>query len=258
MKKNWFLLLACLLCMFSCEEDSNGGDVYKGDYNIIYDAATLEGMDFSASSAKDHSKHELTVTSYPDIDYLKVQFVYSNLAPESTELHKAFTEYCSERTAFIQEAYYRYKQETGNVNYEMPYLFSAYVDGIVKITSDKTLFGKQPGENLIAYFDVVSKPACVVCGRETPRLLYGFQDAKPQCFADYCVKDAWFQPDYKIRLSQIPDEKYEDVTLTISFPVSREYLKDYVKDRLKGGYADIKVVNEVLTSSCKLHFVQTK
>ena len=121
-----------------------------------------------------------------------------------------------------------------------PMFLTGYVNGDVTIYCDKPLFSQQPGTDLGKFFKISSGLDCLPIGREEPTMLFKFGEEMPQRMSDFLQKDTWLGHHYMIELLEEPDEKYDEITFTLSFPITIERTGEYLSNIKKGNEAEIK------------------
>ncbi len=163
------------------------------------------------------------------------------------ELEKA---YDKEKSSFILDAYKEYQQQPVG----WPNLFTAYVNGDVSITCDKTLYGEAPGTNLSKYFSVIYESKCIPVGVENPKLLYNFGEELPTNMANLFVKESWLQPKYFLQFNCQPSEKYEELTFHLTMPILIEHSRAYAVAQYKGAHLASKYTESVFESDCLIKF----
>jgi hypothetical protein len=166
-------------------------------------------------------------------------------------IHDLEKDYWNEKTEFFQEAY---KEQAYDSPLFWPHLFTAYVDDGTTITCDKKLFNKEPGEDLSQYFRAYGASYCQPMGRENPYLLFGFSEERTMNMTDYFRKDAWLQRDYILSFREEPQEKYDELTFTLTVPLERELVIESMANRYFGKGDAIVTSNDVYTGTCTLHF----
>jgi len=162
-------------------------------------------------------------------------------------------EYEKGKSAFILEDYRDY-EKTNNVECEWPNFYTAYINGDVSITCDRTLYGESPGTSLNKHLRVDPRNGCLPVGVENPRLLYGFGDEIPARMDSLLVKEAWLQYQYWLTFIGQPAEKYDSLTLFLSFPLKMEHLRDYAVAKYKGRQQPPRYTEAVFKSRCPIKF----
>ena len=259
MRKYYYLLFAVLsaLCILSCsEEEEDNGLVppYPGPLlTHVYDGGvineiSIEGHSTSYDGVYINENHVIHYKSYSAL-YIAVDVGGYNL--KEIEDNK----YAKERTSFILEPYMQYLDgaEWYKKEKSWPDPFTAFINGQVKITCDKVLFGEAPGTVLNKHFKVNGK-SCMAVGIEHPYLLYGYNDQMPTAVDDYFVKDSWLTTRYSLRFNDIPSEKYDEMKIFVTMPILKEHTNEYLKAKANGEDATLRYTEEVFTASCNLKF----
>jgi hypothetical protein len=161
-------------------------------------------------------------------------------------------EYYIEKSSFIYEDFKRYNEGSRQAGW--PSYFTAYINGEVTITCDKTLYGEQPGTNLSSHFYIYASSECMPVGVEEPKLLYHFGEEIPTTMSDFFVEGSWFQYLYILSLIGEPDERYEELTLSITIPLTVEHVRDYVAAKYKGANIEPILTKSVFESDCLIKF----
>lgn len=269
-----FIFLSICLCAIcqSCQNDNfeASTDVIKDEINADPEGLLLNGGEISDISLYCIENNKSMIGEqwyeyYPKIktvqDYnsFKLYLILNRNAPiytssdkeEMATIGKIETEYQKERATFIVESYNEHRQKYDT---EWPVLFTAFINGDLSITCDKIIFGEEPGTNLISYFSVFSQSPCVPIGVENPRFLYDFGEDKPTEAAKLFVKETWLQPEYLLEFSKQPDEKYEELTLFISLPMTIEHTRDIAVSKYKGIELNQNYSEAVFSSKCPIKF----
>jgi hypothetical protein len=270
------ILLSICLCIFcqSCQDDdveANTDEVKSGlyldSYGKLIDGGQISDVNLYCIENHRTTIGELWYEYYPrvktvqDYNSFKLCLMLDRDAPvytssdkeEMFSIYKIEAEYQRERSKFIMESYdkYKYSQKT---DVEWPDLFTAFINGDLSITCDKIIFGEQPGTNLISYFSVLYESPCVPIGIENPKFLYDFGDDKPTEAANLFINGTWLQTKYYLEFSKEPDEKYEELTLSISLPMTIEHTRDIAVAKYKGLELNQSYSEAVFSSKCKIKF----
>lgn len=129
---------------------------------------------------------------------------------------------------------------------------TAFHTGGASITANKTLFGKEPGTNLIEHFMVEGPNFCLPKGTlKDFGFVFWYDEAPVSMRAqDFFAKGTWLQKSHALWFADIPEEKYEYVTLTINLPVTCQYLRRYFFE----GLNEIPMEEKTFTFRCTIHF----
>lgn len=184
--------------------------------------------------------------------YSQVRFyiVPRTSSQHSTSLNvvNAMIDYYVTRSSFIIE---EYNNLLDKGEYGYPCFYSAYINGEVTLTCDKTLFGKEPGVNLSPHFKAWVASTCMPVGRnDDAYLLYGFDDEMPISMDDVFVMDAWMFAEYCITFLDTPEERYDELTFQFTFPLSREHVEVTMLARENGINTEMLVTDDVYATEC--------
>ena len=138
-----------------------------------------------------------------------------------------------------------------------PFL-TMYINDMVTITCDKELFGKEAGLNLSPHFALTycsneGLPGGVI-GKETPRMLYDWGERMPTELDRFFLKGSWLQREYYIKFLDIPEEKYDELTLTVNIPLKDAKWWEYYQEQYQGKTPELEIVERNLRADCKLLF----
>ena len=197
-----------------------------------------------------------TINSYLNL-YLKIDNNGSRYRTDNLDEMDAISdiesEYYKEKSSFIKDEYYAYEL-LNKKDAQWPELYTAYVNGDVKITCDKELFGVKPGDALNKYMTVYADCDCLPIGVENPRMLYNYGDELPSNLEQFFVKETWIRTKYLLSFPEEPSERYEELTLYISFPMLIEHARDMAVAAYKGTELKEKYTEVVYTSECTIRF----
>lgn len=186
-------------------------------------------------------------------DRLLSRYGITNKA-EREKISKLEKEYYKTKSALLVEdldSFANHSRET--VGSLWPAFFTAYVNGEVTITCDKPLYGELPGTNLGKYFDVISLGGCLPVGKESTKLLYHFGQKLPTDMEELFPQEAWLVPYYELHFKELPSEKYDNLTLHLSFPMTIEHSLDYVVSQYNGrGFS--RYTETVFEADCPINF----
>ena len=272
MKKYLFTLLAMLsMLMVSCNNDStvepdiDGGEEKACDnLGFIADGGDILGMKLSCEGifvelgkkyAENFPDSILVVEDYTHFFFrINVDGRYYYYSPEQWDISKEKREYTNERSNFIVESYWKHHGNKEGIRYGWPSLYTAFTNDEVTLTCDKTLFGKAPGENLTQYFKVPKIRFCMPVGIDNPVLKYDFNEIMPEVLSECFPKEVWIEGDYNFEFIDFPEEKYDELTFTLTMPLTIEDLQQTVlKRRNDSNCAPIRE-NKVFTSKCTIRF----
>lgn len=267
MKK--ILQYAFLLIMASLSSCSNGNEEHPGPR---YDFPEL-----SASSRVDSLRFTYfypDVNAYEGYDFLKPlcldyenTYLFLRVENKGIDANDRDEEYWYCMKA-VSELGTRYVSSAMKKSYQKylvnrkeaytPFL-TMYINDKVTITCDKELFGKEAGMNLSSHFALTycsneGLPGGVI-GEETPRMLYDWGEKMPTELDRFFLKGSWLQKEYHIKFKDIPEEKYDKLTLTINFPLKDAKWWEYYQMQYQGRTPELKIVERNLRADCKLLFM---
>lgn len=275
MRKTWKTIATGMQCMLAalvmttivaCDKDEETiGDVPQPDLTgLMLDGGGIKGIDMCCVTneiPKDDYAVK-TLTDYPSLNLnVKLSYVGGNVyQPEFTEQQiqewldrvKMEHEYYKKKTLFIQQ---EYRSDTlHHYEWGWPHFFTAFVNGEVSITCDKTLFGLEPGENLGKYFSITAPTDCLPVGIENPYLLYEIGEEMPETVADFFQMKSWILNKYWIKLTSIPEEQYDELTFKITFPMTVEHTCLYIASQYRGTNEELKREDKVFEAECLVKF----
>ena len=231
---------------------------------LMLDGGGINGIDMYCVT-NEIPKDDYAVKTLTDYSYLnlnvKLRYTGGNVyRPEFTEQQiqewqdrvKMEHEYYKEKTLFIQQ---EYRSDTlHHYEWGWPHFFTAFVNGEVSITCDKTLFGLETGKNLGKYFSITAPTDCLPVGIENPYLLYGIGVEMPETVADFFQMESWILNKYWIKLTSIPEEQYDELTFKITFPMTVEHTCLYIASQYRGTNEELKRENKVFEAECLVKF----
>lgn len=280
MKKALYFAFAMSVLLFSCNKDEkeegreggknfidmpleglmvDAGEIAELQLYGLQKTIFISGFDIPAvyrDEVKD--KGELVFPDYQSIRlyawFVRHGYGLIEDSAKATKIIRMERDYYYHKTDFILEQYNKLQTPV-----EWPLLFTAYVNGDVTLTCDKTFFGQEPGENLSQHFRVSPAYGCVPIGRgENPEMLYSFNDIEKLftgiCMTDFFKKDSWMQYGYMIKFIDEPTERYDEITFTLTFPASLEHVREFVTSKYKGENAPMRVTDTTFTASFKAKF----
>lgn len=279
MKRIIFVVLTMTLALMSCNKDDVNqeneiGGIDMNPVGMMADAGCITGMrlccmekeilwllgfDIQAVYRHDYTDKGIepvfdgyqSVRIYAEFD--RNGNGLSNDERVDKGINNLVREYFNSRSGFIIDAYNNLQKPV-----QWPFFYTSYINGDVALTCDKVLFGHQPGDDLSSHFVVIPANSCLPVGWEQPHMQYSFGDADKLldgiCMADFFLKESWVQFEYLIKFSEIPQEQYDEVTLTLSLPVSREHVREYCTSAYNGENAPMHITNVTYTSSVKIKF----
>lgn len=283
MNRNVFYMICCMFCLLclSCQDEE--GKVDKPDFpgpspvGTLIDGGTISGIKLYCLKYKEDGRsedplfeHYPTIKTVPNYSSFTLGLVLDYKAPnyvassedEEFAIRTKVSEYMKKKSSFMVDRYNAVFEET-HKEPGWPYFYTAYVNGDVIITCNKTLFGKEPGTDLSSYFtaDAADRTnsassdfgLCIPTGIESPKILYDFNTEKPKemskCFAKY----VWLLGTYYLAFAQLPSEKYDELTLRVTLPMIKENLRNMAVSEYKGEKREV-FTEPVYQAECLIKF----
>ena len=143
-------------------------------------------------------------------------------------------------------------EENGYDTHLDSHFYTVRISDGITITADKPLFGQEAGTDLSEHFSVEGPSMCLPKGtlQNFDFLFWYDTEERPERVKDFFVNDTWLQPKYAIRFADIPEEQYEDITLSIQLHVTYDDWKTYYDKQL----AECPQKEEVISFTCKVQF----
>ena len=282
MKRSLFILVCSVLCMslVSCNKDDDNvlvpdtptDKLFKDNTGLLLDAEGISSVGFYCIE-----KHPAVPTGvwfdyYPKTktfsDYSEMAFCqwlhepngasyWENTIENYSIFDQRLWDYYKSKTSFIVDAMEKYYKETPEEEAmrtaEWPDLCSAYINGEITLTCDKTLWGETPGTNLSKYFRRYGFLPCLVVGVESPRLPYKFGEM-PEAMNELLPQEAWLYYKTYWDFQTPPSEKYDELTFTLTMPVLMEHCRKIVYYQYMGMPLDSKYSDQTFTASCTIKF----
>lgn len=284
--KKFFYMLYCvisLLCM-SCQDEEDNGD--RPDFpgpsyvGTLIDGGTISGIKLYCLKYIENGRCEdplfesrnptvKTVSNYSSytlglvLDYDAPNYVASSEDEEYAIRTKVYQQ-MKKKSSFMVDRYNAIYDLADK--YKKPgwaYFYTAYVNGDVVITCDKTLFGKEPGTDLSPYFTVTAADRtnpvcsdfgiCIPTGIEAPKILYDFNTEKPREMSKWFTKGVWLLGRYYLDFAQQPSEKYDELTLHLTLPMIKENLRNMAVSEYKGIEREV-FTEPVYQAECKIKY----
>lgn len=185
--------------------------------------------------------------------FVAVNFIEENHLSnkEWYDFEDSLNNYYLSRTAFIQKELENYKQEHPWFLYN-----TAYINGEVTVTCDKALFGKTSGENLAQYFNVESRALFTPRGIENTVLTCIFDEDAPKKVNEFFTNETWTEGVYILRFDSIPEEKYNELKLTVTMPLKLEHTHKYMLNKLKGIDEKVEMTDKTVSANFTARFKQ--
>ena len=267
-----FILIALCACVFSsCEKEKVTEEVKtpldftpEDPYGTMFDGGLLQtlNIDVSPSSYKHYSSSDQTFDDYsamgllvePEYSESAVNSIYDYLSTEeATALNDSVYHYGRERTSFVQQAL---KNNADARHYAWVPYGTAYINGDVTVTCNKTLYGKEPGENLAEYFNVRSYALYTIRGIENPVLTYILDEDVPKKVNEFFTNETWTEYEYTISFDSIPEEKYDEISLTMTMPLKVEHIHKYFQNKVRGFDRTMEITTKTISGSFTARFKQ--
>ena len=272
MKTKTFILLAlCFLALLSCdkneEESSNVliiGSRPEDFYGLMLDGGYIHNLLIHVPPESEayvihdpeapfdnYSTMQLKLDFEDSFD--KEKFMEENRLNDREwyELKDTLKTYYRRRTAFIQKELENYDK-----NRQWFLHYTAYINGEVTVTCDKTLYGKASGENLAQYFKVEPKAWITPRGIEKTKLTCIFDRNSPKRINEFFTKETWTDVKYILRFDSIPEEKYDELKLTVTMPLKLENTHKYILNKLKGIDENVEMTDKTVSASFTARFKQ--
>ena len=283
-------ILSCVSLLACSNEDVEGENFYEDTRGRLFDGHDITKIglycvekDSSVKIRVDDRAYWVktkTLKDYSDMDffYLEIKDEYEDpdrltrrygldKEKDIRAVSRKKWEYYNNKSSLLVEDYNAFVYDADpNRNYwkydfenlwfsGWPAFYTAYVNGEVSITCDKTLYGEEPGTNLSKHFSVISKGGCVAVGIENTRLLHHFGEVLPTDMEEIFPHEAWLHRDYYMYFKDIPSEKYDNLTLHLSIPMTVEHSVDYVVSEYKGNAPSAPQYTEtVFEADCPINF----
>lgn len=260
--KNYIIVLLSAIfgvLMCSCNDDDStqhfencpplyvgyfisGGDIYDAN---LYCLNNLESNGMPTDEFFDLTKY---VKDYDDFK-LCIRLKYDTIPSLGNQY--AQHQYETKNYSFYIEALDNYRKTNNSCQ---PKIATAYINGEVSITCDKTLFGEAPGTNLSKYFTVYDTCPCIIIGRENPKFLYNFGEELPKDMQSFFANDTWLQHSYWLEFTEHPSEKYDNLTFYMTLPMIRQHSREYYDSIELGHEEEMQYSEIVFTGECHLVF----
>jgi hypothetical protein len=275
MKKYYILLFAILgvPAMISCSNNDDDDNLLDSPpeeiEGLVLDGEELTDVSLFCLVKGDTSAKAPWFNYYPKVktvkDYSSIQFnVWIHQGGSSyrtsdyqrmNDIRQLEIAYDKQKSAFILEDYKDYNRKYAPTSIaSWPTYYMACFNGEVTLTCDKTLFGEAPGANLSKYFTIIAESECMPVGLENPTLRYRFGDTLPTIMADLLVDGSWVQAGYFLEFAEQPTEKHDELTLTLTTPMTLERVGAYVEAQYDGKELDSLYTSVVFKSDCLIKF----
>ena len=262
-----FLLLFIALCLASCQKDEDSTvPLTPIPPPVLVDGGSVSSINLYCLEKDREPPLEIWYNYYPKTktvkDYSNIQLCVmvdtdiplreSDDSVEMSVINKMEANYHRERISNVlniskDDAYYIDK------GYILDGYMTAYVNGEVTLTCDKTLFGETPGTNLSKYFIILGGAEFVPIGIENPEM-HDFDDASSVMMNDNFVDEAWLYHGYAMELNTIPLEQYDSLTLHLSIPMTIEHVRDYIMSTYRGDSIGPRFTDQIFEADCLIKF----
>ena len=224
----------------------DGGSIIT--YILYCMGGPMHKYDTSIKTIDDYSKMWLSIQEKSESFELSI-----NDLERMTTVGKMESDYYRQKTAFICSEYNKHRDKALN---GWTFFETAYINGEVSITCDKVLWGEEPGTDLKKHFYIYSAAYYMPVGIENPKLLYNYGEMPENIsMSDFFPMEAWLQYSYEMELISEPEERYDELTFTLTMPVKIEHTHDYFLAKYMGNEdAELKTTEEVFTSQCTVKF----
>ena len=268
MKKRVYLILVfCMSFLTACHKDDvavddrTPGNLPEPNFDgLMYDGCGLEKYYFYCidNSMNRYDTSIKTIDSYSKM-CLSIEEKFKNYGldvndPDRIPVARMKNDYYRQKTAFIYREYQTHMDKALN---GWTYFLTAYVNGDVSITCDKVLWGEEAGTDLKKHFNIYSAAYCMPVGIENPTLLYNYGEMQENMMnmSDFFPMEAWLQDSYEMYVSSEPEERYDEITFTLTLPVKIEHTYDYILAKYRGNEdAELKTTEKVFTPQCTVKF----
>lgn len=262
-----FVLLSIIILSTSCSDDKG-----KLDYDLMPDrfpelspSEVIDSLKLTGIYADINGYNGENYTTRLCYDYentyfeLRVEYKgirASDIGEEELYCMKAMAELGKEYTTPAMEKSYREYSHGGR-----PYIMflTSYINGKVTMTCDKKLFGQEAGTDISSHFSLYySSNPCMMCGvigEEMPRMQYEWGEEMPTELDKFFLKGSWLQKEYLMKFRDIPEEKYDELTMTINFPLKDAKWYEYFRDKYRGNTPELKIEERSMSAKCKLTFI---
>ena len=263
----FFCLLAlcvsiCMLAFISCSKDGGDKEPWMGcpapdNVGLMMDGGNLDSVILYCVGKSDgwRDTSPKTLKSYTGMCLGTQGDAGYNFAvtgtPGSFDIWHLENSYFRQKTAFLVEEYNKWAYE---LVIAWPCFWTAYNNGEVTITCDKVLFGEEPGTNLSQYFNISGNGHCMPVGIENPKMLYNYGEELPSLMCDFFKKEVWLEDEYCMSFVTEPEEKYDELTFSLTMPLKLEHVYEYSRDVYNTGKAEMKFTEKTYISNCTVKF----
>lgn len=241
-----FILSFCILC--SCAQNDTpvrtlvpeeayctvDGTVISGAklYCVLFEKDNYSDVDEYYASTK-------TVSSYSDFFFLiKIEFKNPEFhftdTDQDNKLQSELYSYLHTKADVIRNDRNYHSKNGDNKGYGMDEFFSAYINGEVEITCDKTLFGLSPGENLVNKLKIIYNYTCQPIGITPPYSVIHCDEIERSIKKSVFHDKAWLRLNYRLTFKDIPEEIYDEITFKLRLPIIKENASHYISSFIKG------------------------
>ncbi len=263
-----------IVSFLSCSEKHEWNDNEDPEKLLQYvdDGALLSGMNVYCIPFKHQNIYDLGFESYTEF-YESVKTVadisefYFDIAfdcknrplhltdkDEDSALQSRLHDYLYKKGDYIRKDKEKHSDNSESIA-TIPY-YSAYIDGGVEITCDKTLFGLQPGENLMDHLQIFYDYACQPYGISEPFGFFHLNQLQSDTRNTVFCNEAWLRHKYRLKFKGIPDEQYKEIRFSFKFPLIVEYASSYIASSIKGYEFHERFSNVIYESQVTVKFEQ--
>ncbi|MDO4526257.1 MAG: hypothetical protein Q4B61_13105, partial [Bacteroidales bacterium] len=226
----------------------------------LYDGGKISAVNLCCREKGNGLQDEATTKTVKDYDAFEMKISidgngnsFSTIDLELDRTISALTkDYFFKRSTPVAKEFQKFKDTTNSPISWCP-LFSAYSNGEVSITCDKTLFDETPGTNLMKYFNNTAIISGIPVGIEETKMYRNFGEPLNNMNQVFPV-GAWLYPSYYFELKEKPTEKYDSLIFSLTMPIIREHVRDYVAAQYLGKEPDSLFTHRVFKSDCLIKF----
>lgn len=270
--KHIIILLILFFGVSSCSNQHEPITLIPEKLYSVADGTIISGIDFFCmpfkkesyrdlgfSGVKDYENSTKTVSSYYDFFFIleirqdNQTYHFSDKDKEKI-LQSELNSYLHSKGDVLRENLNYHANIGDEFGYGLDQFFTAYVDGEVEISCDKTLFGLSPGTNITKYLKIIYNYTCQPCGAVEPYSIIHCEDIEKSLKNSVFSDEAWVRFKYCFCFNEKPEEDYEDLTFHIKFPIIKESASLYFSSLIKGNINYQQFEKEIYESETKIQF----
>lgn len=261
------------IALASCQSDEQlppegiGIDVTRRDVCELLDGGKISDIKLYCLNANEHLYGEDWFEKYSRTkvvkDYSEITMLI-DVEQNASSLNVFNNKEDNDQLSSRRLAFYKDKcdfivndcesHDTSDTQHSYPVLFSAYINGEVRITCDKTLFGENPGTDLKKHFACISSQVCQPAGVLNPKLLRGYGDPPATALDETFADEVWLGTQYFFQFNKNPEERYDKITLHLEMPIKSELVNEYLAAEYKGNSSVDRYKDTVYEYDCKIMF----